>query len=47
MNNQIILIKSLKIGNLGLRYVFFSKICIIEAYLLKYYIESHLIYKWR
>ena len=23
------------------------KICIIEVYLLKYYFESHLIYKWR
>ena len=25
----------------------YSKICIIEVYLLKYYFESHLIYKWR
>ena len=26
---------------------FHTKICIIEVYLLKYYFESHLIYKWR
>ena len=24
-----------------------SKICIIEVYILKYYFESHFIYKWR
>ena len=29
------------------RYTFNIKICIIEVYLMKYYFDSHLIYKWR
>ena len=28
-------------------FIWWIKICIIEAYLLKYYFESQLIYKWR